>query len=146
MRSARHQAHAGILPGLFDDGSLTDVQGHPVAGADDHFGHMSQQTETGDVGAGMHGKIRHHLCGLTVQRCHQRGDRFDDFGSGNAALDGGVDDTDPQGLGKDQSVPGDQSLFGEHPVRVDEAGHRQSVLQLIVLDAVAAHQHHPAFL
>jgi hypothetical protein len=104
--------------------------------------------EAGDVGAAV-GRGAQGLVlveqghGQPVEGGHEFHQRAVRVRAGQTALEGGGEDARAQRLGEQEHVAGSGAAVQEHLLRVHQAGHRQAVLEFVVLDGVPADEQRP---
>ncbi len=130
--------------GVLRDG--VEPEPHPHVAPLGHAEGVAGEAEPGDVGAGVRVELQHRLAGDPVERRHP-GDRAPEELFGDQATPvSGDDDAGADGLREDQMVSGPCSGVRHDPLRVDDAGDRQAVLELVVTHRVAAHERRPRLL
>ena len=100
---------------------------------------VAEQAEAGDVGAGVDADAHHRLgCGA-VEFAHNLDGAVEGGVVCALLLAGGGDDACADGLGEDEGVAGAGAGVGDLAAGLDDAGDRQAVFGLFVVDGVAAY-------
>ena len=106
---------------------------------------MPEQGESCHVRAGVNLVARQNLCRILVQGCH-RTDRLIHTGRvGGLHTACCADDTGSKWLRQEQAVARACANIGQDTRRVNEPGHRQTVLDIVVVDRVSAAQRRAGF-
>ena len=88
---------------------------------------MAEEAEPGDVGGRVNVAGRQKVLRNPVQGAHNFGNLGLNFRRGQSAFAGRGDNPGPQRFGKNKTVPSPGAGVGENPVRMNDAGNRQSV-------------------
>ena len=142
MRPCRDNAHVRIFKGLLKNWNIIAANDSSKARGLGHLVQVPQQPETGNIRAGMNGQLllpdqfgrqpvqgRHHLDNRGFNTCCRK-----------PPLQGGGKYPGPERFGQDQNIPNLCPGIKQDLVRMDDAGHRQAVFQLIIFNGMAADQ------
>ncbi len=140
------QAHRAVLVYLRKHRQAASVYLQPYRRTLDHLERVPYQAEPGDIGACVDVEAPHDLRGTAVQLQHRLQLGFFRFLRRHTGLDGGRDDAGTERLREHKSIPGPDAPVRDDLVRVDEPGHGQAELELVVENGMASHQDRTRFL
>ena len=131
------------LPGARQQGHLGEAHLRSNAAPESHAVEMAQQPKAGDIGAGVDARVQHRRTGAPVQHLHGLKRALQHLFIDLILLASGGDDPGAYVLGQDQQIALLGPRVGHLIPRPQQAGHRQSVLGLLVVDGVPANDQEP---
>ena len=111
-----------------------------------HATQVAQQSESGDVDAGVNADAGHRLGRGAIEVAHDLHGGLQHLFGRYALLAGGRDDPGPQRLGQHQHIVGLRARVCDLRAWPDYSSDRQPVLGLFVVRGVTAHDQHACFL